>query len=84
VPVGIQGVVASALLKELPGCDQIKVSMRSRESVDVCAVARLFGGGGHMHAAGFEVADSLENARQSVAEQLQAQLGPRSPSAETR
>jgi phosphoesterase RecJ-like protein len=83
VPVGIQGVVASALLKELPGCDQIKVSMRSRESVDVCAVARLFGGGGHMHAAGFEVADSLENARQSVAEQLQAQLGPRSPSAET-
>ena len=74
VPISIQGVQASALLKEMPGCDYIKVSMRSQNSVDVCAVARAFGGGGHTHAAGCEIRDALESVRQTVADRLTARI----------
>jgi phosphoesterase RecJ-like protein len=58
----------------MPGRDYIKVSMRSKEPVDVCAVARAFGGGGHRHAAGCEVYDTLENARRAVAEQFEKEF----------
>src|SRR4029079_12421922 len=42
----------SAVLKEDPD-GSVRVSMRSRGAVDVCAVAQRFGGGGHRFAAGF-------------------------------
>jgi len=74
VPVSIQGVCASALFKEIPDCDYIKVSMRSREQVDVRQVACLFGGGGHRHAAGCEIHDTLANARAAVVRQLEQHL----------
>ena len=74
VPVTIQGVCGSALLKEMPGCGYIKVSLRSREKMDVYAVAGVFGGGGHTHAAGCEIADTLENARRAVVQELEKQL----------
>jgi phosphoesterase RecJ-like protein len=76
IPISIQGVRAAALLKEMPGCNYIKVSMRSRESVDVCAVAKVFGGGGHVNAAGCEIAGTLEDVREMVAGQLQLHLCP--------
>ncbi|MGD2175978.1 MAG: DHH family phosphoesterase [Candidatus Brocadiaceae bacterium] len=74
IPISIQGVEASALLKEMPGCGYIKVSMRSRAKVDVCEVAGVFGGGGHKHAAGCEIADTLENALHAVVKELQRRL----------
>ena len=74
IPIAIQGVQASALLKEIPDCGYIKVSMRSRDCVDVCAVARAFGGGGHRHAAGCDIADSVANVRRLIAEQLARHL----------
>lgn len=49
----IAGVQAAALLREQP--DGVwKVSLRSRDKVDVEAVARRHGGGGHRNAAGFK------------------------------
>lgn len=74
VPVTIQGVCASALFKEMPDCDYIKVSMRGREEVDVRQVACLFGGGGHRYAAGCEIHDSLANARAAVVRELAQHL----------
>jgi len=74
VPISIQGVAASALLKEMPGSGYIKVSLRSRELVDVCRVAKTFGGGGHVQAAGCEIQGALEDVRAMVAEQLQFHL----------
>ena len=58
----------------MPGCDFIKVSLRSRDLVDVCAVARHFRGGGHAHAAGCEIKSSLDEAERTVVEVVRREL----------
>jgi phosphoesterase RecJ-like protein len=55
------GVEVSAFFKERPD-GKIKVSMRSKESVDVAAIAAAYGGGGHVRAAGFTTDGPLEEA----------------------
>ena len=52
-PTMIPGVEVSALIKEEP--DKVSVNLRSRNKVDVSAIAQQFGGGGHARAAGFKV-----------------------------
>ncbi len=47
----IDSVEVACLLREL-GSGRYKVSMRSKERVDVASIARTFGGGGHHRAAG--------------------------------
>lgn len=65
VPRGIDGVEVAVLLKDFnPGA--VRVSMRSRDRVDVQAVAMRFGGGGHRAAAGCTVPGSLAEAREAV------------------
>ena len=48
----IKGVEVAAFLKEY-GPREVKVSLRSKERVDVAAISQSFGGGGHKRAAGF-------------------------------
>lgn len=50
-PRSIAGVEVAGLFRELPD-GRWKVSLRSKQSVDVAAIASFFGGGGHEHAAG--------------------------------
>lgn len=58
-PRMIQGVEVALLFKELePGTT--RVSLRSQRYVDVSAIARAFGGGGHLRAAGCTVAAPME------------------------
>jgi phosphoesterase RecJ-like protein len=52
-----------------------KVSLRSRSTFDVCAIAAKFGGGGHRAAAGVTFSGPLDAARQSVLDALRAALG---------
>lgn len=52
-PTMIPGVEVSALIKEEP--DKVSVNLRSRNKIDVSAIAQKFGGGGHARAAGFKV-----------------------------
>jgi bifunctional oligoribonuclease and PAP phosphatase NrnA len=47
----IRGVEVACLIREI-GNDRYRVSMRSKNGVDVAAVAHAFGGGGHERAAG--------------------------------
>ena len=50
----IRGVEVAVLLKErAPGC--YRISLRSRDKVDVSQIASTFGGGGHARAAGLEL-----------------------------
>src|SRR5712691_143380 len=58
----IDGVLVSALLKEIDG-NTTRVSMRAKPGVDVQAVASMFGGGGHKAASGCTIPMPLQQAR---------------------
>jgi phosphoesterase RecJ-like protein len=73
-PRTIPGVEAVALFTETAD-GGVKVSFRSAGSVDVDAVARSFGGGGHRAAAGATVAGPLAEARQRVLARLGEEVG---------
>ncbi len=55
----LMGVQVAAFLIEVEA-DTYKVSLRSREPVDVSAVAALLGGGGHARAAGCTIKGNIE------------------------
>ncbi len=64
----------SMLVKEVrPG--RIKVSLRSRGKVDVAALLKPFGGGGHARAAGVTVLEPLETATLKILAAARAVLG---------
>jgi len=65
-PLKIATVEAVALLTEQEEC--IRISFRSREALDVSAVAGCFGGGGHARAAGARVEAPLAEVRKRVVE----------------
>jgi phosphoesterase RecJ-like protein len=70
----VGGVEVTALLKEeQPG--KFRISLRSREAVDVSALAHGFGGGGHARAAGCR----LEGTAEEVKRQLREAVGKALP-----
>jgi len=75
--MGIRGVRVAVFVRE-KGDGLIRVSLRSRDGVDVNRIARRFGGGGHPQAAGFRVPGSLQEVRRAalaaVAEALEITL----------
>jgi phosphoesterase RecJ-like protein len=60
-----EGARVACLFKELPE-DTIKVSLRSKDGVDVSKVAGKFGGGGHKVAAGCMVDGKMEDVEEKV------------------
>ncbi len=60
-----EGAQVACLFKKLPK-DTIKVSLRSKDGVDVSKVAGEFGGGGHKVAAGCMVDGNLEGVEERV------------------
>lgn len=54
---------------------EYKVSLRSKELVDVSKVAAYFGGGGHIRAAGFNMKGTVYDVVNNISEQLELQLG---------
>jgi phosphoesterase RecJ-like protein len=67
------GVRVAVLFKEL-GTGKIKVSLRSKGGVDVSRVARVFGGGGHLQAAGCLIPGELEEVEARVLAEVQQAL----------
>jgi bifunctional oligoribonuclease and PAP phosphatase NrnA len=64
-PREIEGVEVGLLFREIePG--QVKVSFRSNSTVDVNAIAREFGGGGHVRASGALLKGELREVRERV------------------
>ncbi len=68
----IEGVEVSIFVREKD--DKYKVSLRANEYVDVSQISAKFAGGGHLRAAGFEMAMSLEQTKQAVIEEIKKQL----------
>lgn len=72
-PRNVEGVEVGLLFKQLePG--SVKVSLRSAGLVNVAEVAREFGGGGHVRAAGCRLACELPEAIGQVVDAVQAAL----------
>ena len=61
----IDTVEVAALLRDA-GDGVVKVSLRSKDYVDVGKIASVFTGGGHMLAAGYSIESSLEEAKQTL------------------
>ncbi|MGA9117243.1 MAG: DHH family phosphoesterase [Bacteroidota bacterium] len=77
--MNIEGVRAGILFQEIP--EGVKVSFRSRGNLPINELAREFGGGGHMHAAGARLeGERLEDARSrilaSAARHIRRETGP--------
>ena len=72
-PREIQGVEVGVLFRETAK-GSTKVSFRSNGEVDVNALARQFGGGGHMKAAGALVERPLNEVRVEVLEATRAAI----------
>jgi phosphoesterase RecJ-like protein len=72
-PLELRGVEVSCLLNELPD-GRIKVSLRSREAVNVNEVCRRFDGGGHRLASGAKLDGPFASAEQAVDGAVLAQL----------
>lgn len=75
-PMRIGSVEASAMLVEQPG-GEVRVSLRGKGAVDVAALARTFGGGGHTQAAGCTVAGDIASVRRLVVAACAAALRAR-------
>lgn len=69
----IEFVELAIMLKEFEK-DQIKVSMRSKEYVDVSELCSKFNGGGHVRAAGCTIYKSLDFAKEALIEELKKVL----------
>ena len=61
----IAGLELAILFKEVQS-DLTKISVRSRGAVDAAAMCALFGGGGHIRAAGAEIQKSMDEAVKAV------------------
>ena len=66
----VAGVRVACMLREQG--DVVRGSLRATDDTDVAAVARSFGGGGHVAAAGFTLSCTLDEARRLVDEALAA------------
>ncbi len=64
-PKSIRGVAVAILFRET-GDNRYKVSLRSKNDVDVAEIAEKFGGGGHTNAAGFTVNGRLLDVKNEV------------------
>ncbi len=74
----VEGSAVSALIREPPrdGSPARKVSLRSSvDEVDVSAIARKSGGGGHREAAGFSSDLSVEELTSFIVREVSAQVG---------
>jgi phosphoesterase RecJ-like protein len=70
--IGIAGIEAAVFLRELPGHNQFRLSMRSRGTLDVSTIAERFGGGGHRSASGCTMSGSLAEVTERIVDQLRA------------
>ncbi|MGC8502114.1 DHH family phosphoesterase [Desulfurella sp.] len=61
----VRGCEVGALLRE-DKPNYIKVSLRSKDAVDVSTIALLFRGGGHKNAAGFEINGTIEEVKETL------------------
>lgn len=69
--IGIAGVEAAVFLRELPN-HRVRLSLRSKGTVNVAAVAESFGGGGHENASGCTLPGPMPAATEAILARMRA------------
>jgi phosphoesterase RecJ-like protein len=72
-PLTVKEIQAVVFFKQIEG-DEYRVSMRSKGEVDIGAIAREFGGGGHKNAAGCTVSGTIDVLRQTLVKKIEDAL----------
>lgn len=70
----VKEIEISCVLKEYD-VENTKVSLRSKNNIDVAEISKKFGGGGHMKAAGFQINKNLKEAEFIIVNELKNYLG---------
>ena len=74
IPLQVASVEVSVLLVEQPDGGPIRVSLRSKGTVDVSRFAEGFGGGGHARAAGLKMSGPLADVERKIVEAMRLRL----------
>ncbi len=73
LPRSIEGVKVGLTLRQQKD-GSFKVSVRTDEDIDACAIAQRLGGGGHPRAAGCEISGNLDNACRALLVEAEREL----------
>jgi len=73
LPLTVKEIQAVVFFKEIDA-DEYRVSLRSKGDIDVCAVAKQFGGGGHKNASGCSVTGPFPAVRADLAARIAAEI----------
>jgi phosphoesterase RecJ-like protein len=77
--IGMEGIQAAVLVREVDQPQTFRLSLRSKGQVDVAAVARQRGGGGHRNASGCTVQGPLQQVLDSILPALHAACAVAAP-----
>jgi phosphoesterase RecJ-like protein len=76
LPLTVKEIQAVVFFK-LDKADEFRVSMRSKGDIDIGAVAKEFGGGGHRNAAGCTVSGPIESLQKTFIEKIERAIDGR-------
>jgi phosphoesterase RecJ-like protein len=76
LPLTVKEIQSVVFFKQNEG-DQYRVSMRSKGDIDVAAIARVFGGGGHKNAAGCTVTGPIDALQRTLVERIEQAIDGR-------
>lgn len=79
LPLTVKEIQAVVFFKQTEG-DEYRVSMRSKGDIDIGAVAKQFGGGGHKNAAGCTVVGGIDSLQQLFIAKMTAAIEAPVPS----
>jgi phosphoesterase RecJ-like protein len=70
MPLSVKEIEAVVFFKQNHG-DEYRISLRSKDAIDVGSVAAQFGGGGHKNAAGCTTSGPIEALKRVFVEKIQ-------------
>jgi phosphoesterase RecJ-like protein len=79
LPLTVKEILAVVFFKQIEG-DDYRVSMRSKGEIDIGAIAKEFGGGGHKNAAGCTVTGAIDALQKMFVEKIEGAIDGRSVS----
>jgi phosphoesterase RecJ-like protein len=74
LPLTVKEILAVVFFKHAEG-EEYRVSMRSKGEIDIGAVAKAFGGGGHKNAAGCTVTGAIDELQTLFVDRIQRAIG---------